>query len=120
MSLFEMATGSRYNKVVFDDDELNVIRTACAYVSAKEIDLMGDASDAGLEQFAFQAKRVYESDMAHELVSLFKAGQEVLIEPEDLDLVLESLKNYLPDAPGEHVTVLERAIEKIEQCCGPD
>jgi hypothetical protein len=114
-----MTEGTRYLRVVFDASELDVIRAACASVSAKEQGLIDDMADADLEQFALQAKRAFESDMAHKLVSLFKAGQEILIEPEDLAPIMETLKIYRPGAQDEHALALQGAIEKIERCCGP-
>jgi hypothetical protein len=114
MSLFANAAGSRYGKVVFDEKELSMIRIACASVSAKDQDLMDDAAGAGLEEYALQAKKAFESDMAHKLVSLFKAGQEIIIEPEDLAPVLESLKNGKFSLPEEHTAALKSAIAKIE------
>lgn len=114
MSLFEMAAGSRYVKIAFDAEELSVIRAACASVSAVVQERMGDIADASLEQAAGQAKRTSDFLMADGLVSMFKAGQEVLIEPEDLALVLDSMKAYGQSAPEEHMPAVMGIVEKIE------
>jgi hypothetical protein len=117
MSLFEMAADTRYRKVAFDDGELDVLRAACASASVREHNLMEEASDAGIEQYAVHAKRAGESGMADVLVTLFKPGQEILIEPEDLEPVLACLIAYGQSAPKEHVSDLKSAMEKIERCC---
>jgi hypothetical protein len=120
MSLFEMTTGARYVKVIFNANELNVIRTACASVSANEHEKMNNLADADLEQAADMAKRASDSRMADRLVSFFKAGQKILIEREDLEPVLECLRTYGQSAPQEHAGATKGVIEKIERDCRRD
>jgi DNA-binding protein YbaB len=117
MSLFEMTAGSRYVKLVFDARELSVLRAACTSVTEKEHDKLDDMTAAGLEQAARQARKATDSDMAGRLVELFRPGQEILIEKEDLEPVLESLKIYKNSAPEEQAGALQSALEKIEQHC---
>lgn len=114
MSMFELASGSRYVKVVFDSRELGAIKAACAFVSAKEHDKLGGMTAAELEQAARQAKKASEYEMADRLVSLFRPGQEILVEQEDLEPVLDSLKAYSGSAPEEHAQALKSALKKIE------
>ena len=117
MSLFELAADSRYVKVVFDAAELNVIRTASAFVSAKEREKMFTMTDAGLEEAARQAKKASDSEMTDQLVSLFRASEEILIEREDLAPVLERLKAYESQVPAEQAEAFRSAFEKITRCC---
>jgi hypothetical protein len=120
MSLFEMTAGTRYGRIVFDADELVVLQAACAFVSSKEHDLMDKTANAGIEQYAVHLKKAGDSDMADVLVSLFKPGQEVLIEREDLEPVLECLRTYGESLPQEHAMAAKNVIEKIERCCRRD
>ncbi|OPY28081.1 MAG: hypothetical protein A4E28_01720 [Methanocella sp. PtaU1.Bin125] len=116
MSLFEMAAGSRYIKLSFNARELGVIRAACASVSEKEHERMGGMTSAGLEQAARQAKRATDSAMADRLVMLFRPGQEILIEREDLEPVLDCLKAYEDGIREEQAVQLRLVRDKIERC----
>jgi hypothetical protein len=116
MSLFEMDAGSRYVKLSFDALEIGVIRAACASVSEKEYERLDGMNSAELDQAARQAKKATDSDMAGRLVMLFKPGQEILIEPEDLGPVLESIKTYGDSVSEEYAGALLSAREKIERC----
>jgi len=118
MSRCETEAGTRYVKVTFDADELNVIRTACATVSGREHDKSDAMAGSGLERAARQARKASDAEMTDKLVSLFRAGEEVLIECEDLAPVLESLKAYEPDVSDEQAGAFKRAREKIRRCCG--
>jgi hypothetical protein len=115
MSLFEMTAGSRYVKVVFDSRELDAIRAACSSASEKEYDRISDMTAAELEQAARQAWKATEFDIAGKLVEMFRPGQAILIEREDLAPVLASLEAYEPDVPEEHAAALKSALEKIRQ-----
>jgi hypothetical protein len=115
MSMSEMPAGRRYVKLIFNEEEINVIKIACNSVALRERYLMmKDAAEADLETAASQARKASDSNMAEGLVSLFKAGQEIMIEPEDLAIVLDSLKAYGRSAPEENALVLKSVIEKIE------
>ncbi|MGA9140976.1 MAG: hypothetical protein WBZ29_12175 [Methanocella sp.] len=116
MSLFEMTSGSRYVKLVFDAHELSVIRAACASVSDEEHDKLGGMTTAELEQAASQARKATESEVAGRLVMLFKPGQEILIEREDLEPVLACVETYGQSVPKEHTEALNSAREKIRRC----
>jgi hypothetical protein len=117
MSLFEMTAGKRYVKVTFDDNELNVIRKACTFASASELEKLNDMAHNDLERAACTAKRACESDMAGGLASLFKPGQEILVEREDIEPVLECLRTYGPSVPKEQSKAMKSAMEKIERSC---
>jgi len=116
MSLFEMAAGSRFVKLSFDALELGVIRAACASVSEKEYECLGGMTPAELDQAARQAKKAIDSDMVESLVMLFKPGQDILIEREDMEPVLESIKTYGDSVSEEYAGALQSAREKIERC----
>lgn len=116
MSLFEMAAGTRFVKLSFDAVELGVIRAACASVSEKEYERLDSMNLAELDQAARQARKATDSDIAGKLVMLFRPGQEILIEREDLAPILESLKAYEDSATEEYAGALLSAREKIE-CC---
>ena len=118
MSSFETSTGPRYVTVTFNADELAVIRSACSSASQKEDDRMDAMVNADLEQAARQAEVARDSDMAADLVALFKAGQEIVIVCDDLVPVLECLKAYEPQVPEERASALRSAMEKIGRCCG--
>jgi hypothetical protein len=115
MSLFDMAVGTRYGRVSFDAHELRVIRIACESVSTREHDLMDDAAGTSIEQYAQQVKKANESEMTVKLVTLFKPDEEILIEREDMEPVLESLKTYQRSVPEEHAHALQSALEKMER-----
>jgi hypothetical protein len=120
MALFDLTAERRYVRVTFDASEISLIRAACAAVSEKAHSQMDNIADLGLEQAARQAEKESDCEMAHELASLFKAGQEILLECEDLALVLASLKAYEPDMPKEHTATLQSVFEKIGQNCSPE
>jgi hypothetical protein len=118
MSMSELPAGPDYIKVIFNDEEISVIRAACTAVALRERYLMmEDAAHADLETAANQAEKASDAEMAEGLASMFKADQEILIRPEDLALVMESLKAYGRSAPEEHVLAAKNLIEKIESSC---
>ncbi len=114
MALFDLTAERRYVRVAFDASEISLIWAACAAVSEKAHSGMDNIADLDLEQAARRAKEASDSEMAEGLASLFKADQEILIEPKDLALVLASLKSYGQRAPAEHAPAVKSVIEKIE------
>ncbi|HEY3273024.1 MAG TPA: hypothetical protein VGJ92_04635 [Methanocella sp.] len=118
MSSFEIPASRHYLKMKFDDEEISVIQTACTAVALRERYLMMRvAANTDLETAAGLAKKASDSEMAEGLASMFKPGQEILIEPEDLAVVLESLKAYGLTAPEEHSPIVKRLIEKMGRYC---
>jgi hypothetical protein len=118
MFSYETPVCRDYLKIKFDDEEISVIQAACTAVSLRERYLMMRvAANTDLETAAALAKKASNSEMAEGLASMFKPGQEILIEPEDLAVVLESLKAYGPTAPEEHSQIVKKLIEKMERYC---
>ena len=119
MNLFELAGEAKYRKITFDAEELAVIRAACAVAAGEEAARLDMATEEGLELFARQIGRANASSLTGAMVALFKPGQEILIEPEDLAPVREHLDTYGPGAPEEHTEALKRSLGKIHDFIEP-
>lgn len=114
MNLF--ARDTSFRTITFDAEELHVIRTACVSRAEHDRGLLIEAANAGLDQYLYQVKAANISDMTVSLVTLFKPELEILIEPEDLEPITDSLEFHRSHVSGEYAIILERAIRKIETC----
>jgi hypothetical protein len=117
MPRFEWTSGARYGKLAFDEAELAAIREACAAMAEREYARMDDAAREGLETFTAQAQKVRDYEVAGDIASMFKAGQEVLIEAEDIEPLRDSLRAYCEEATGERLEAARSALRKIEEAC---
>lgn len=104
-----------YCSVSFDQEELKVIRIACAAVAAREQSAVGEAIGAGLIEYAEQVKKANMAIVAGNLAALFKPGQEILIEREDLEPLAEVIRKGCDTMPGEEESaILRRGLARIE------
>jgi hypothetical protein len=114
MTMFSVSPA--FYSVSFDQEELKVIRIACAAVAAREQSAVDEAAGAGLDEYAEQVKKTNRAIVAGNLASLFKPGQEILIEKEDLEPLAEVIRKGSDDTPEEEAAVLRRALKKVEAC----
>jgi hypothetical protein len=114
---FEWTSRARIGRLAFDEAELAAIREACAAMAEMEYARMDDAAREGLETFTAQAQKVRDYEVAGDIASMFRAGQEVLIEAEDIRPVRNSLITYLREASGERRDAARSALRKIEEAC---
>ncbi len=107
--------GRSYYSVSFDREELRVIRIACAAVAAREQSAVDEAAGAGLNEYAEQVKMANLAVVAGNLAALFKPGQEILIEREDLEPLAEVIRKGCDTMPGEEEAAsLYRGLNRIE------
>lgn len=113
MSMFN--AGRAYYSVSFDQEELKLIRIACAAVAAREQSAVDEAAGAGLSEYAEQVKKANMAIVAGNLIALFKPGQEILIEREDLEPLAEVIRKGCNTMPGEkEIEILRRGLARIE------
>lgn len=119
MSMF--SADRAFRSVAFDEEELEAVRTACTAVAGREQAALDQAlekaAEKSFEEYSGQVKKTNEAIVTGSLVALFKPGQEVLIEKEDLEPVLAVLREHREKGPEEaQCSSLDRAIGRIEQC----
>ena len=113
MSMFNV--GQAYCSVSFDQEELRVIRIACAAIAAREQSAADEATEAGPEEYADLVKKVNMAVVAGNLAELFKPGQDILIEREDLEPLAEVIRKGCDVMPGEEESaILHRGLAKID------
>ncbi|WP_048198146.1 hypothetical protein [Methanocella arvoryzae] len=112
MSMFNV--GRAYCSVTFDQEELRVIRIACAVVAAREQSAADEATEAGPEEYADLVKKANTAVVAGNLAALFKPGQEILIEREDLEPLAEVIRKGSDCISGEEELILRRGLARID------
>lgn len=104
-----------YRSITFDPEELEVIRIACAAVATRDQAATEKAVAASLEEYESLIRKLNGTVVAGSLAALFKPGQEILIEREDLEPVAAVLREHRNSAGKEHLAALDRAIARIER-----
>ncbi|MCD1295967.1 hypothetical protein CUJ83_13270 [Methanocella sp. CWC-04] len=103
-----------YLSIIFDAEELEVIKLACTMQSSREDELVDDAAGIGMDEMIEQAAKANEMYLISETIVFMRPGQETLMRSEDLLLIKNSLKNYRGHASEGLSAPLESAIAKID------
>ena len=103
-----------YRSVSFDHEELSALRKACAEMVAQDCAAVDEAAGASLEEYLELTGKMNATLMAGGIAALFKPGQEILIEKEDLEMVIAILREHSKSAAED--SPAHRAIERIELC----
>lgn len=102
--------------ISFDESELEAIRLACDRQSKAEDVSLEEAAHGELEGVVLQEVKADDMLLIKQTVRIFKPGQRILITPEDLRLVRQSLENYLDMADYALSDAIHSAIRKIDAC----
>ena len=105
-----------FRQISFDANELEAIRLACESQS-EAADMSLDESASGeLDGVVMQEVKADDMLLIKQTVSIFKPGQRILITQEDLELMKQSLENFLDMADYALTDAIHSAIQKIENC----
>lgn len=109
-------TMPEFRQISFDANELEAIRLACER-QAENADISLDESASGeLNSMVMQELKSDDMLLIKQTVMIFKPGQKILITPDDLDLMKQSLENFLDMADYALTDAIHSAIQKIETC----
>ena len=109
-------TMPEFRQISFDANELEAIRLACErQVEAVDISLNESASGE-LDSMVMQEVKTDDMLLIKQTVGIFKPGQRILITSEDLELMRQSLENFLDMADYALTDAIHSAIQKIENC----
>ena len=103
-------------QISFDEGELEAIKLACDRQSELEDASLKDSTSGGLEGVLVQEVKADDMLLIRQTVKIFKPGQKILITPEDLALVRQSLENFLDAADYALTDAIHSAITKIDGC----
>lgn len=103
-------------QISFDENELEAIRLACERQSAAEDTSLDESASGDLEGVVMQEVKADDMLLIKQTVRIFKPGQKILITPEDLKLMRQSLENFLDAADYALTDAINSAIVKIDNC----
>ena len=107
-----------FRQISFDANELEAIRLACER-QAEAADISLDESSFGrAHSMVLQEVKADDMLLIKQTVRIFKPGQKILITSDDLELMKQSLENFLDMADYALTDAIHSAIQKIENC-GP-
>ncbi len=103
-------------QISFDESELEAIKLAYDRQSELEDSSLKDSASGELEGVLLQEVKADDMLLIKQTIRIFKPGQNILITPEDLTLVRQSLENFLDAADYALTDAIHSAIEKIDSC----
>jgi RNase P/RNase MRP subunit p30 len=103
-------------QISFDENELEAIRLACEMQSEAEDTSLDESASGDIEGVVVQEVKADDMLLIKQTVRIFKPGQKILITPEDLKLVRQSLENFLDAADYALTDAINSAIAKIDGC----
>lgn len=109
-------TMPEFCQISFDENELEAIRLACERQSEAEDVSLDESASGDLERVVMQEVKADDMLLIKQTVRIFKPGQKILITPEDLKLMRQSLENFLDSADYALTDAINSAIGKIDSC----
>ena len=109
-------TMPEFRQISFDANELEAIRLACERQADAAGISLDESASGDLDSMVMQTVKADDMLLIKQTVGIFKPGQKILITPEDLELMKQSLENFLDIADYALTDAIHSAIQKIENC----
>lgn len=109
-------TMPEFRQISFDANELEAIRLACDRQAEAAGISLNESASGELDSMVMQEVKADDMLLIRQTVRIFKPGQKILITPDDLELMKQSLENFLDMADYALTDAIHSAIQKIENC----